>query len=174
MFRSSTLRAIQIALFLAVAATWLAPPAAAQAVYGGIRGAVTDTSGGALPGVTVTITSVERQTVDTVVTNESGLYAKERMIPGTYEVKAELASFKTAVVPKVVVNVDTVTPVDFKLDVGQLTESRPERRAGYRHSSQGCNLEQALAADHGPLAFSSDGAGRAAQISRPKLSLIGS
>jgi outer membrane receptor protein involved in Fe transport len=84
---------------------------------------VTDTSGGALPGVTVTITSVERQTVDTVVTNESGLYAKERLIPGTYEVKAELASFKTAVVPKVVVNVDTVTPVDFKLDVGQLTET---------------------------------------------------
>ena len=123
MFRSTTLRAVQITLFLAVAATWLAPPAAAQAVYGGIRGAVTDTSGGALPGVTVTITSVERQTVDTVVTNESGLYVKDRLIPGTYEVKAELASFKTAVVPKVVVNVDAQTPVDFKLDVGQLTET---------------------------------------------------
>jgi outer membrane receptor protein involved in Fe transport len=123
MFRSSSLRALQVGLFLAVAATWLAPPAAAQAVYGGIRGAVTDTSGGALPGVTVTITSVERQTVDTVVTNESGLYTKDRLIPGTYEVKAELASFKTAVVPKVVVSVDAVTPVDFKLDVGQLTET---------------------------------------------------
>jgi hypothetical protein len=123
MFRSTTLRAVQIALFLAVAAPWLAPPAAAQAVYGGIRGVVADTSGGALPGVTVTITSVERQTVDTVVTNESGLYLKDRLIPGTYEVKAELASFKTAVVPKVVVNVDAQTPVDFKLDVGQLTET---------------------------------------------------
>ena len=123
MFRSTTLRAVQIALFLAVAATWLAPPAAAQAVYGGIRGAVTDTSGGALPGVTVTITSVERQTVDTVVTNESGLYVKDRLIPGTYEVKAELASFKTAVVPKVLITVDAQTPVDFKLDVGQLTET---------------------------------------------------
>ena len=32
MFRSSTLRGIQIGLFLAVAVTWLAPPAAAQAV----------------------------------------------------------------------------------------------------------------------------------------------
>jgi outer membrane receptor protein involved in Fe transport len=123
MFRSSSLRALQIGLFLAVAVTWLAPAAAAQAVYGGLRGAVTDTSGGALPGVTVTITSVERQTVDTVVTNESGLYVKDRLIPGVYEVKAELASFKTAVVPKVVVNVDAQTPVDFKLDVGQLTET---------------------------------------------------
>jgi hypothetical protein len=123
MFRSSTLRALQVGLFLAVVVTWLAPPAAAQAVYGGIRGAVTDTSGGALPGVTVTITSVERQTVDTVVTNESGLYIKDRLIPGTYEVKAELASFKAAVVPKVLVTVDAQTPVDFKLDVGQLTET---------------------------------------------------
>ena len=76
-----------------------------------------------MPGVTVTITSVERQTVDSVVTNESGLYSKDRLIPGTYEVKAELASFKTAVVPRVQVNVDTQTPVDFTMDVGQLTET---------------------------------------------------
>ena len=51
--------------------------ATAQAVYGSMSGTVTDNSGGALPGVTVTITSVERKTVDTVVTNESGLYAKD-------------------------------------------------------------------------------------------------
>ena len=66
----------------------------------------------------MTITSVERQTVDIVVTNESGLYVQERLIPGTYEVKAELANFKTAVVPKVVVNVDAMTPVDFELELG--------------------------------------------------------
>jgi outer membrane receptor protein involved in Fe transport len=123
MFRSRTRRAVPIGLFLMCVVTLLAPRADAQAVYGGIRGSVTDTSGGALPGVTVTITSVERQTVDSVVTNESGLFVKDRLIPGTYEVKAELASFKTAVVPRVVVSVDTQTPVDFKLDVGQLSET---------------------------------------------------
>src|SRR3954452_7313706 len=86
MFRSTTLRAIQVGLTVASALVWLASPASAQAVYGAIHGSVTDTSGAALPGVTVTITSVERQTVDSVVTNESGLYAKERLIPGVYEV----------------------------------------------------------------------------------------
>ena len=91
MFHCSSPRAVQVGLFVA-ALSWLAPSATAQAVYGGIHGAVTDTSGGALPGVTVTITSVERQTIDIVVTNESGLYVKERLIPGTYEVKAELAA----------------------------------------------------------------------------------
>src|SRR5688572_19865656 len=110
MFRSTTLRAIHVGLTILTVLVWCAPPAAAQAVYGSISGTVTDTSGGALPGVTVTITSVERQTVDTVVTNESGLYVKDRLIPGNYEVKAELASFKVAVVPSVRVGVDAQTP----------------------------------------------------------------
>jgi hypothetical protein len=123
MFRSTTLRAVHVGITIAIALVWLAPPAAAQAVYGSIRGEVTDTSGATLPGVTVTITSIERQTVDSVVTNESGLYSKDRLIPGTYEVKAEIASFKTAVVPRVQVSVDAQTPVDFRLEIGQLTET---------------------------------------------------
>ena len=41
-----------------------------------------------MPGATVTITSVERKTADTVVTNESGIYLKERLLPGTYEVQS--------------------------------------------------------------------------------------
>ena len=96
--------------------------AAAQAVYGSLSGTVVDNSGGALPGVSVAITSLERNIVDTVVTNESGLYAKDRLLPGMYEVKAELAGFKTAVVPRVTVSVDTQTPVNFKLEVGAISE----------------------------------------------------
>ena len=84
---------------------------------------MTDNSGGALPGVTVTITSLERNVVDAVVANESGNYAKDRLLPGAYEVKAELAGFKTAVVPRVTVSVDTQTPVNFKLEVGAVTEA---------------------------------------------------
>ena len=96
--------------------------AAAQAVYGSLSGSIADNSGGALPGVTVTIKSVERNTVDTVVTNESGIYSKDRLLPGTYEVKAELAGFKAAVVPRVTVAVDAQTPVNFKLEVGAVSE----------------------------------------------------
>lgn len=97
-------------------------PASAQAVYGSISGTITDASGAVLPGVTVTITSLDRRTVDTAVSNESGFYLKERLLPGQYEVRAELASFKTAVVPSVNVGVDTQTPVNFKLELGELTE----------------------------------------------------
>jgi hypothetical protein len=59
------------AVLLTLLAGW-AGPVAAQAVYGSVAGAVTDPQGAALPGVTVTFKSVERGTVDSVVTNESG------------------------------------------------------------------------------------------------------
>jgi len=113
-----------ILALLAVVATVMWPaPATAQAVYGSIAGTVNDSTGAALPGATVTITSVERKTSDSVTANASGNYTKERLLPGNYEVKAELSGFKSSVIPSVRVNVDTQTKVDFRLDVGQLTEA---------------------------------------------------
>src|SRR6476620_6971353 len=111
------LRAAVIVLVLILASP--APHAAAQAVSGSIGGIVKDASGAVVPGATVTITSLERKTVDTAVSNESGFYLKDRLLPGSYEVKAELPGFKGAVVPKVAVSVDTQTPVDFSLELGQ-------------------------------------------------------
>jgi hypothetical protein len=113
-----------IGLVLAALAVASVPAdATAQAVYGSLSGSVTDSSGGTLPGTTVTIRSLERNVVDTVVANESGNYAKDRLLPGAYEVKAELAGFKTAIVKSVTVSVDTQTPVNFKLEVGTVTEA---------------------------------------------------
>jgi hypothetical protein len=95
----------------------------AQAVYGSIAGTVTDPSDAALPGVTVTATSVERRTTHTAVTSGDGFYLIERLVPGTYEVKAELSNFKAAVVSAVRVSVDTQTKVDMGLELGALTEA---------------------------------------------------
>jgi hypothetical protein len=109
-------------LLILVTFAMLPSLASAQAVYGSIGGTVTDPSGGVLPGVTVNITSITRQTTDSVVTNESGLFLKERLLPGPYKVQAELAGFKTSVVPRVEVGVDSQTPVQFILEVGQLSD----------------------------------------------------
>lgn len=110
-------------LFTAVGVL-LALPASlhAQAVYGSIGGSVRDASGAVLPGVTVTIVSLTRETSDTVVTNESGLFVKERLLPGEYRVQAELSGFKAAVIPNIEVNVDRQTPVDITMSLGQMTE----------------------------------------------------
>jgi len=95
----------------------------AQAVYGSISGIITDPSGAVVPGATVTVTSVERKTTDTVVSNESGIYSKERLLPGNYEVKAELQGFKTALYPSIRVNVDSQTPLNIKLEQGAISEA---------------------------------------------------
>jgi outer membrane receptor protein involved in Fe transport len=115
-------RAATLFTILAALAAMLPASSSAQAVYGSIGGTVKDPTGAVLPGVTVTIVSLARQTTDTVVTNESGLFVKERLLPGDYRVQAELTGFKSAVVPQVVVGVDAQTPVDFTLEVGQMTD----------------------------------------------------
>jgi hypothetical protein len=100
-----------------------APSAFAQAVYGSIAGTVTDPSAGLLPGVTVTITSLDRKTVDSIVTNEAGQFVKDRLLPGVYEVKVELSGFKQAVYPDIKINVDAQTRLDVRMQVGALSEA---------------------------------------------------
>jgi hypothetical protein len=112
----------RLAALLALGMAFTTSPAWAQAVYGSIAGTVEDSTGAAVPGATVTIKSLERQTEDTVTTNASGLYAKDRLLPGNYSVRAELSGFKPKLVSKAVVNVDTQTKVDFGLEVGGLNE----------------------------------------------------
>ena len=80
-----------IAAMMAVAAL---PPAHAQAVRGTLVGNVTDTSGAAMPGVTVTITDVNTNVGRTAVTNESGNYNFSSLLSGTYRVEAELQGFR--------------------------------------------------------------------------------
>lgn len=94
----------------------------AQAVYGSIAGIVEDGSGSVVPGATVTITSVERKTVDTVITSSDGYYQKDRLIPGNYTVKIEKEGFKAGLTSDVLVSVDTQTKNDIKLETGQVTE----------------------------------------------------
>jgi outer membrane receptor protein involved in Fe transport len=113
-------------LATALAAAFLLVPsssASAQAVYGSIRGTISDSSGAVLPGVTVTITSTERNTSDVVVTDSTGVYRKERLLPGAYEVRADLQGFKQAVVNSVVVGVDAQSNVDFSLAPGAVSET---------------------------------------------------
>jgi len=99
------------------------PPAAhAQAVRGTLVGNVTDSSGAAMPGVTVTITDVNTNVGRTAVTNESGNYTFSSLLSGTYRVEAELQGFRKYQREGVQVDVNTTVRVDIPLEVGQLSE----------------------------------------------------
>ena len=56
--------------------------------------------------------------MDTRGDERAGFYEKLRLLPGTYEVKAELSGFKAKVVSAVSVSVDSQTKVDMALDLG--------------------------------------------------------
>lgn len=99
---------LRAAILSAAALCPVAVPASAQE-KGAITGAVTDATGGILPGVTVTITHVGTGVAETFVTNREGVYEAPFMTPGTYRVSATLTGFNTAVLEDVVVNIGTRT-----------------------------------------------------------------
>ena len=76
-------------------AAWVAP-AHAQAI-GSIFGKVTDSSGGVLPGVTVTVAGPALQQPLVAVTGATGTYQFPSVPIGTYTVTFELNGFKKAV-----------------------------------------------------------------------------
>ena len=72
----------------------IAPPAIAQVDTGGIRGTVTDASGGVLPGATVTVTHEGQGFTLTGVTREDGTYIFTPIRTGAYIVEVEFPSFQ--------------------------------------------------------------------------------
>src|SRR5687768_11507632 len=58
-----------------------------------ISGRAVDEAAAVLPGVTITVTNTATGAVRTTVTNEEGLYSVPALIPGIYNVRAELAGF---------------------------------------------------------------------------------
>jgi hypothetical protein len=74
----------------------LAAAANAQDYRGRVQGVITDTSGGALPGVTVTLTNTATNVSATRVTDGEGRYLFDFVDPGAYTVTGELSGFKKA------------------------------------------------------------------------------
>jgi hypothetical protein len=123
MFTASRLQWLACALTALIGTTVSAPSAWAQAARGSILGNIADGSGAAVPGATVTITETQTNLSQNTVSNESGNYTFTSVANGVYRVEAELAGFKKALRDKVEVDVNTTIRVDFKLEVGDLSET---------------------------------------------------
>ena len=96
--------------------------ASAQVLYGSIVGRVTDATGGALPGATVTVTQNETKARRETVTDATGNYQFPTLTSGTYTVVATMPGFQTFTRNNVEVTLNTVARVDMALPVGQLQE----------------------------------------------------
>lgn len=89
--RPSLLAALFVLLSVSVAA-----PASAQSTYATLVGAVSDPSGGFVPGATVTVVHVATGVSRTVVSDGAGAYVVANLDPGSYRVTATLSGFADA------------------------------------------------------------------------------
>lgn len=99
-------------------------PVAAQVQTGSILVRVSDEQGGAVPGVTVTLTSpVLVAGTMTGVTDTGGVNRFPSLQPGVYSVKLELQGFRTVIRENVVVQVGQTVPLDLNLSVATVAET---------------------------------------------------
>ena len=92
--------------------------ALAQTGTGTVTGLVSDTTGAALPGVTVTATNQGTNVSQTAVTNETGSFTITPLVVGTYVIKAELTGFQPFTTPPFTLEARQVARLDFKMGVG--------------------------------------------------------
>jgi Carboxypeptidase regulatory-like domain/TonB-dependent Receptor Plug Domain len=113
-------RGIVLTLAAIVATSALA---SAQQQTGEIFGRAGDQSGGALPGVTVTLTASHLLRPLTAITSETGSYQFPRLGIGTYTVKFELTGFKTVVNEGIQVTVGFSAQVNAQLGIASVEET---------------------------------------------------
>lgn len=119
------MRAFVVLGVLTLGAGMAAPPAWAQSgTSGTIGGTVHDESGGALPGVTVTLSSPALQLRQLVqVSDATGNYQFVDVPAGTYKLSFELAGFSTSIREDLRLTVGFNARVDTTLKVGAMEES---------------------------------------------------
>jgi hypothetical protein len=90
---------------------------------GSINGKVADSSGGVLPGVTVSATSPSSMGVQTSVTDTGGNYRFPALPPGTYTVTYELGGFNTLKRENIQISMGFTATVNVELAVASLNET---------------------------------------------------
>ena len=127
MFRARSPRFTRLATGLAaIAMTLLVATTSAFGQTSGtatLRGTVEDSSGGILPGATVTLTSASTKSVQTAVTTDRGGYTFSGVFPGVYDLKVEMSGFKTYEQKAIAISPQDTRGIDVRLDVGQQTET---------------------------------------------------
>ena len=106
---------------LALAFIASSSPVIAQVDRASLTGTVRDTSQAVMPGVTVTLKHTATNSLTSLVTDAQGTYSAQGLLPGDYEVRAELAGFqpRTQTLP---LQVGQRARVDFTLSPGNISQ----------------------------------------------------
>src|SRR2546426_159142 len=88
-----------------------------------LMGTVLDSSGGAVPGAGVTLTSSRSGTSMSTITSAEGGYVFPQVPAGLYSLQVSLTGFRRFEQTGIVLNVSQKARVDVTLQIGQVTES---------------------------------------------------
>ncbi|RPJ49742.1 MAG: carboxypeptidase regulatory-like domain-containing protein, partial [Acidobacteria bacterium] len=116
--------AVRLVLGLVLLAMLALTPLLAQTgANTGLQGRVTDPSGGAIPGVTVTVTRAETGEVRTVVTDDTGDWEVRALTAGPYTVSLEMTGFKKFIQSGVNVTTSEMATVNVTMQLGEIGQT---------------------------------------------------
>jgi Carboxypeptidase regulatory-like domain/TonB dependent receptor len=119
MIRKSLLLALCFCLL-----TLVSVPSHGQSITAGdVTGVVSDPTGAAIPGATVTLTSINTNASQTLTTNGDGSYRFAFVQSGTYKITVAAGGFQTQERPGVVVNAGQPTTVSVLLTIAGATQT---------------------------------------------------
>src|SRR5215472_14089614 len=121
-FLSSCGRNILLSAALILAPVLVAPFADAQSTGGRILGTVSDPSGGAVVGATVTLTNEATQATRDAQTGTNGEYIFLEVPVGSYEIDAASKGFKKYARKNIPLDLNQVVTVDITLQIGGATD----------------------------------------------------
>ncbi len=93
-----------------------------QTLYGSLVGTATDPSGATVPNVAVTATNVETGQSRQDVTDQSGRYNIQDLLPGNYTVRMTAQGFRPVEATGIRITPNTISRIDQSLELGQTTE----------------------------------------------------
>lgn len=97
-------------------------PLAYGQVASRMTGTVQDQTGAVIPGVSVTLTDVEKNVSQSTSSNEAGRYAFPNLGSGLYQITAELSGFKTGTTGELRLEVNQTLEFDITMEIGEVTE----------------------------------------------------
>ncbi len=100
-----------------------AAKAAAKGLPGSVSGTVTDASGAAVPGATITVRNTSTNVTTVLTANNTGVYMAAGLNPGAYTIQAGAPGFTPSVKNEVTLQAHTDRKVDFALQVGTSTQT---------------------------------------------------
>jgi hypothetical protein len=114
---------MRLLIVLVVSLVTLVSAAFAQITSATVSGTIKDETGGVLPGVDVVITNVGTGLTRSAVTDTNGYFTVPGLAPGTYEARASVQGFRTAVQRGIVLEVAQQAALDLVLKLGAASET---------------------------------------------------